>query len=122
MPLTPTQLLNTATLNQADYTATIALETRRDSAAMKTIAVLTIVFLPGTYVATIFSMDMFQWQPEDGGRPTVSKLFWVYWVITVPLTGLVLAGWLIWTRMSVGRLMKWGESSLGEMETREKRE
>ena len=89
---------------------------------MKTIAVLTIVFLPGTFVATIFSMDMFQWQPDDGGKASVSRLFWVYWIITVPLTALVLVGWLIWTKRSVGSLRRWGESSVGGLEAGEKME
>jgi Mg2+ and Co2+ transporter CorA len=115
--LTLSKLLNMAAINQSDYTAEIAFETRRDSAAMKTIAVLTIVFLPGTFVATILSMDMFQWQPDDGGPATVSRLFWVYWVITIPLTAIVLAGWLIWTRKSVGKLRRFGEGKVDRTQT-----
>ncbi|KAF2685942.1 hypothetical protein K458DRAFT_365146 [Lentithecium fluviatile CBS 122367] len=119
-----TFLLNTAAQNQSNYTATIALETRRDSAAMKTIAVLTILFLPGTFVATLFSMDMFQWQPDNGAEPTVSKMFWVYWIVTAPLTTLVMMIWLLWTRKSVRKLRSWERRGVENMEPElgEKRE
>jgi hypothetical protein len=35
----------------AETTATIALESKKDSSAMKAIAVLTMCFLPGTFLA-----------------------------------------------------------------------
>jgi hypothetical protein len=35
----------------AEQSKQIALETRRDSEAMKTIAILTMLFLPGTFVS-----------------------------------------------------------------------
>ena len=91
-------MLSTATQKQSEYTAAIALETRRDSAAMKTISVVTIVFLPGTFVATLFSMDVFHGQSADGTGVRVASLFWVYWAVTIPLTMLVIASWLLWSR------------------------
>ena len=42
---------NLLNLEMAAATAQVAEETRQDSAAMKTIAVLTLTFLPGTAVA-----------------------------------------------------------------------
>ncbi|KAN0095132.1 hypothetical protein V8E51_015843 [Hyaloscypha variabilis] len=44
---------------------TIAIESKRDSSAMKTISLLGMIFLPGTFVAAIFSMPVFNWD-EDG--------------------------------------------------------
>lgn len=38
----------------AEQSKQIALETRRDSEAMKTIAILTVLFLPGTFVSVYF--------------------------------------------------------------------
>ena len=56
------RLDNLLNVKLAKATAQMAEETRQDSAAMKTIAVLTLTFLPGTAVATVFSMnDMFNW-------------------------------------------------------------
>ncbi|MCJ1385517.1 hypothetical protein MMC17_008640 [Xylographa soralifera] len=64
--------------------------TNRDSSAMRSLAVLGALFLPGTFVATLFSINSLQEQP-----------LWVYWVITIPLTLLVLAAWIFWTRWRI---------------------
>jgi hypothetical protein len=72
---------------------------------MKTIAIITSVFFPGTYVATLFSMSMFSWQPfqSSSGSPTtthpagtISLAFWIYWAVSIPLTLVVLTTWAIW--------------------------
>ncbi|KAF2972222.1 hypothetical protein GQX73_g1319 [Xylaria multiplex] len=73
--------------------AKLAAAASHDSAAMKTLAFLTTLFLPGTFVATIFSTDFFNW--SDNGT-VVSDLFWVYWAWAVPLTIVVAAGWRVW--------------------------
>lgn len=67
----------------------------RDSSSMKAIAVLTMVFLPSTAVATIFSMGPF-WTNEPGSVPSVSSEFWLYWAVTLPLTTVVLMVWQTW--------------------------
>lgn len=46
---------NMLNLRLAKSTARVAEATRQDSAAMKTIAILTLTFLPGTAVAVSFS-------------------------------------------------------------------
>ena len=53
---------------------------------MKSLAVLGAVFYPGTFVAALFSMECLKNQP-----------FYIYWVITAPLTTAVLGTWLAWT-------------------------
>ncbi|KAH7093196.1 hypothetical protein FB567DRAFT_587640 [Paraphoma chrysanthemicola] len=84
-------------ISQVDnrLSAKMAAASSRDSAAMKTLAFLTTLFLPGTFIATIFSTSMFDWQREPDKR-VVSDLFWVYWVFTVPLTIIVALGWRVW--------------------------
>lgn len=53
---------------------------------MKTIAILTLTFLPGTAVASVFSMNgMFNWSPAPGGQ-IASPYLYVFFVVTVPLT------------------------------------
>ncbi|KAK6856622.1 hypothetical protein PG995_006809 [Apiospora arundinis] len=84
-------MLNDLAQSEAQYTAAIAIDTKRDSIAMRTLSVLGIVFLPGTFVATLFSVDMFDW---GGGKETepsantlrVSPSMWIYWVVAIPLT------------------------------------
>ncbi|GAP82627.2 hypothetical protein SAMD00023353_0101590 [Rosellinia necatrix] len=73
--------------------AKMAAASSRDSAAMKTLAFLTTIFLPPTFVATVFSTGLFDWQ---GGGMVVSDMFWVYWALSVPLTILVGVGWRVW--------------------------
>lgn len=60
-----------------------------DSVAMKTLALVTAIFLPATFIATLFSMSMFDWQ----GPTVVSSNFWVFWVVVVPLSTAILGSW-----------------------------
>jgi len=71
----------------------MAASTGRDSTAMKTLAFLTTLFLPGTFIATLFSTDMVS-QQGQGSRP--SPPFWQFWAITIPVTILVMIGWRLW--------------------------
>ncbi|KAH0558726.1 hypothetical protein GP486_004630 [Trichoglossum hirsutum] len=80
----------------------IASASKKDSSAMKTIAVLTLVFLPGTFVASIFSSTIFDFRSES----ILSNKFWIYWVVTLPLTALVIALWIAWYRWNDKKLMK----------------
>ncbi|KAL2826665.1 pyridoxal phosphate-dependent transferase [Aspergillus cavernicola] len=83
--------------------ARLAATSGRDSTSMKILAFITTIFLPGTYIATLFSMNMFNWEESssdtsntDTDDPTVSPRFWIYWAVSAPLTALTLAGWAIW--------------------------
>ncbi|KAI1826800.1 hypothetical protein F4861DRAFT_495222 [Xylaria intraflava] len=82
-------------ISQVDnrLSAKMAAASSHDSAAMKTLAFLTTLFLPGTFIATVFSTGFFDWQ--NSGM-AVSKSFWVYWAFTLPLTVIVVVGWRIW--------------------------
>ncbi|KAK8102386.1 hypothetical protein PG984_015532 [Apiospora sp. TS-2023a] len=105
-------MLSAIAQREAEYTAAIVIDTKRNSVAMRTIAVLGIVFLPGTFVATRFSVDMFDWgnntaatgadAASDGGTTTAalraSPSMWVYWAISVTLTILTFLAWFLWSR------------------------
>ncbi|KAL2808079.1 hypothetical protein BJX63DRAFT_52752 [Aspergillus granulosus] len=73
--------------------ARLAAVAGRDSTSMKILAFITTIFLPGSYVATLFSMNMFNWEDTSN---TVSPRFWIYWVVAGPLTLLTLGGWALW--------------------------
>jgi hypothetical protein len=73
-----------------------SLNNRRDAAAMKTVTLLTAAFIPGTFIATIFSLRFFNYQTST---PTISKHFWIYWAVMIPLSGLVVAFWYVWERI-----------------------
>ncbi|KAI1142076.1 hypothetical protein F5Y05DRAFT_369638 [Hypoxylon sp. FL0543] len=69
----------------AESSTSIARDTRRDSSAMKSIAILTMVFLPATFTATYF---------ETPAVAALNPSQSFYWVVTVPLTLVVMLVWL----------------------------
>ncbi|GES64126.1 hypothetical protein ATEIFO6365_0008019600 [Aspergillus terreus] len=66
----------------------IAEASQRDSEAMKTIAIMTMFYLPASFVATLFSMGIFNFDFENGRKGTISlsTSWWIYAVVTIPLT------------------------------------
>jgi hypothetical protein len=97
----------------ATQSANIAMDTRKDSVAMKTIAGITMVFLPGTFVAvscpflfrgcldlnrynppqTFFSMVFFHIEGNDSNIFAVNSYWWLYLAVTIPLTLAVGLAW-----------------------------
>jgi glutamate-1-semialdehyde 2,1-aminomutase len=102
----------------------IAKNSGRDSTSMKILALISAFFLPGTFVATLFSMSMFQWQPngngngtegaggggnnggDGGGNAVLSNNFWIYWAVAIPLTALTLIGWALWWQLELKKYDK----------------
>ncbi|KAM0816853.1 hypothetical protein AB5N19_02655 [Seiridium cardinale] len=90
--------------------ARLAASAGKDSTSMKIIALITAAYLPATFVATMFSMGMFEWQsqnPNDdndnASKSSVSPDFWIYWAVAVPLTVITLAGWATWWKFEQHR-------------------
>jgi hypothetical protein len=101
-------------INQADASTNfrvahdmkiLAIACRSDSMSMKILAAVTTTFLPGAFVATLFSMDMFDWFAGHG-TPVVSGRFWIYWSVTIPLTLLTVGIWLGWEFWVMSRQKK----------------
>ena len=100
---------------QAQSMAILAYDAKRDSEVMKAITIVTLVFLPATFVSvrpilclelstypyfpfqTVFSMGIFNFT-ED--QLVLSRKGWIYLACTCPLTFVVLGasfGWIWWT-------------------------
>lgn len=63
---------------------------------MRVIAAITIFFLPATFTATFFSTTFFSFNSDLGGR-VYSKWLWLYFVVSIVLTTVVVVGtWLLW--------------------------
>ncbi|KAI8936960.1 hypothetical protein NX059_006188 [Plenodomus lindquistii] len=90
----------------AASSADIAREARRDSASMITMAAVTMVFLPGTFISTVLSTTFFDYG-DDGLH--VSSRWWVLMATTIPLTIVVFAVWLGWRQL---RLRRWKEEAV----------
>ncbi|KXT08452.1 hypothetical protein AC579_5617 [Pseudocercospora musae] len=77
----------------------IATLSRRDSNATRTISILGLVFLPGTFISAIFSMSFFNYQQPSNHSPAswaMSEKFWIYWVVAIPVTLITIGVWWYW--------------------------
>lgn len=77
--------------DQATINTNISRASQQESLSLKTLSLVTMLFLPGTFIATLFSMPIIGWDSKGDGN------FWVYWAIAVPLTLMTFAMWWIWT-------------------------
>jgi hypothetical protein len=102
----------------------IAQASKRDSATMKMISLLGTLFLPGAYLAvrvpilishrcnvltmlqSIFSTTFFNFQNAPDMASTVSPRFWLYWAVTIPVTGFFVTVWYIWERKQTIKYLK----------------
>ncbi|KAK0510923.1 hypothetical protein JMJ35_006475 [Cladonia borealis] len=82
----------------ATESASIAQGARQDSYAMKTIAVLTMFFLPATFISSLLGTNLFVLDTSGNGKPQliVSELWWIYLVSAVPLTLFTLLVWWLY--------------------------
>ncbi|RYP16047.1 hypothetical protein DL765_005363 [Monosporascus sp. GIB2] len=89
----------------AESNTKIAASTKRDSSSMKTVAIMTMAFLPGTFFAALLAIPSFDWGPAR-------ERFWVYWALTIPTTVLVLIVWgLLVNRRRITERLSFGKES-----------
>ncbi|KAK3312701.1 hypothetical protein B0H66DRAFT_379109 [Apodospora peruviana] len=91
-------------MTRADASASIALarSAKKDSNSMKVIAVMTMAFLPSTFIAALFAIPSLRWDSS----PVVQDNFWVFWAFAVPATVMVFASWF-WMSREKGSLSLW---------------
>ncbi|KAF8246074.1 hypothetical protein K440DRAFT_685745 [Wilcoxina mikolae CBS 423.85] len=74
-------------------------ETVDDSATVRVVTLVTLIYLPASFIATVLGMNLFSFgQPlPDGKGPhfTVSKQFWIYIALSIPLTAFTVGYWLL---------------------------
>ncbi|KAI4848162.1 hypothetical protein E4T44_04096 [Aureobasidium sp. EXF-8845] len=93
----------------------IAQATKADGAAMKTIALVTLTFLPATFVTALLGMNFFTVDPSSpGGHLKSSKDLWIYFIIAVPLTTIVLCTWWWWQSKEEGKARKSNKMGLNK--------
>ncbi|CAG7943111.1 unnamed protein product [Penicillium salamii] len=85
---------NTVAQHNAGTSVEIGRAAQIDSSAMKTIAFVTLIFLPPTFISSLFSMSFFQCGPDNGWG--VSNKFWLYWVFAIPITVATGVVWQYW--------------------------
>ncbi|KAI8623409.1 hypothetical protein F5Y19DRAFT_468532 [Xylariaceae sp. FL1651] len=77
---------------------TIAVKTEHETVSMHVITVFTLIFLPGTFIATFFGSGVIQWN-EDGDLGAdyvvLSKGMALFWYVSIPILAVVLAVWAL---------------------------
>ncbi|KAL4758902.1 uncharacterized protein BDW70DRAFT_89015 [Aspergillus foveolatus] len=71
-------------------------DARTDSNMMKTVAIVSMVYLPGTFVSGLFGTNFFSFQADPGNTWLMADEFWLYWAVTLPLTFATVVIWAIW--------------------------
>lgn len=74
----------------------LAHASKRDSDSMKTLSLVGAVFLPATFISSIFSTTFFDFQAAEG-QPVVAANFWIYFAVSIPITLVVVLGWMFWS-------------------------
>ncbi len=85
----------------------LAHASKRDSTSMKWLSLIGAIFLPATYLASVFSMTFFNFQGGGGGGgddgssappPVVAPTLWIYFAIAIPMTLTIVLSWRWWDR------------------------
>ena len=71
---------------------------------MKTIAALTMLFLPGTFIATLFGMSFFNYSKDE---LTVSRQWWIYVAVTIPTTFVLFIIWWAYDKITLFSVKSW---------------
>ncbi|KAH1975545.1 hypothetical protein KXW88_009577 [Aspergillus fumigatus] len=88
---------NLVTQQDAASNIQLAASMKRDSTSMNAIAALTMVFLPGTFIATILDIGSFNGSGDNKGSESTS-VWWLWAAITVPLTLVVMTSWWLYKK------------------------
>ncbi|KAL8692420.1 MAG: hypothetical protein Q9224_003962 [Gallowayella concinna] len=95
----------------------IAHEARQDGAAMKTIALVTMLFFPATFVSSFLGTNLVTLDIGDDGKTrfVFSHLWWIYLVSAVPLTMTTLLAWLYFMKRRARKeRFRFGRGGVGE--------
>jgi hypothetical protein len=75
---------------------------------MKTIASLTIIYLPSTFAASIFSTGFFSYDSQDGtGLVRVNPQIWKMFAIASALSVVTIAVWIYLNKKGPPRIFDW---------------
>ncbi|KAI1208243.1 uncharacterized protein F4807DRAFT_157214 [Annulohypoxylon truncatum] len=93
----PDSLAFTAQIAANHANNRMAYDTQTKNTQMRTIALMTMIYLPVTSVASIFSMGVFNWTASEQ-QSVLTSYFWVYVAVAGCLTVLTLGIWWTLTR------------------------
>jgi Mg2+ and Co2+ transporter CorA len=89
-------------VRQAEASHEIAEAAKKDSSDMKTIAIMTMAFLPATFLAALFAIPSLDWQSDN----VIQSNHWVYWAFTIPATILDFFSWYLLNQRALLRRLR----------------
>jgi hypothetical protein len=90
---------NAIAFDTASATRSIAASSLQDSSSMKMLALVAMFFLPGSFVAALFSAPLFAWDEAlaSGGIAVATRpQFALFWAVTAPLTAFIFVLYGVW--------------------------
>jgi len=100
---------NAIAFETANATRSIAKDSLQDSSSMKMLALVTMFFLPGSFVASLFSAPLFDWEGavgKSGISLGTRPQFALFWVVAVPLTVGTFGLYVMWIVLQKKRLRR----------------
>ncbi|GAB1315448.1 hypothetical protein MFIFM68171_05658 [Madurella fahalii] len=107
-------------LKMAEVQTRLANTSKRESETVKGISLIGAIFLPGTFLSSIFSTTFFDFQAGPTFSSAISPRFWLYWAVGVPFTLLVVGLYFVWEQRRARRYAledKDTETALNALET-----
>jgi hypothetical protein len=80
---------------------------------MKTIASLTMIYLPSTFAASIFSTGFFSYNLQNANVVKVNPQIWKLFVVALALSVLTVAIWIWLNKKGVPRIFDWARQDPG---------
>ncbi|RDW62932.1 uncharacterized protein DSM5745_10043 [Aspergillus mulundensis] len=90
-------LATALTLNSQTRMLQLADASVEDNANVFVVTIVSLFYLPASFVATFLGMNLFDFDGPDDGDFATSKKFWIFFAATVPLTCLTVGFWYILT-------------------------
>jgi hypothetical protein len=90
---------NAIAFDTAKATRSIAASSLQDSSSMKMLALVAMFFLPGSFVAALFSTPLFAWDEAaaNGGMGVpLRPQFGLFWAVAAPLTAFIFLLYAMW--------------------------
>ncbi|KAF9890502.1 hypothetical protein FE257_005907 [Aspergillus nanangensis] len=78
---------------QTDYMLDLTVATSDDAKTVRVITVVTLIYLPSTFMATLLGMNSFFEMDPESHNVVVSPQFWIWVVCSVPLTLATVSYW-----------------------------
>ncbi|KAL4754382.1 hypothetical protein BDW72DRAFT_190244 [Aspergillus terricola var. indicus] len=80
-----------------------------DSAAVRVITILTMLYLPPSFVSTFLGMDLFKFDNENTpSGVTISKGFWLFCILCIPLSAGTFLSWKVFWNRHRQKRQQWG--------------